>query len=59
MMDTFTQYTTPAMTYLRVFLSRNSPYSYATALSIIYIGVVAVILAIAYFLLNRFIVYRD
>ncbi len=59
MMDTFTQYNNPAMTYIRVFLYGNSQYSYATALSIIYIGVVAVILAIAYFLLNRFIVYRD
>ena len=59
MMDSFTRYDNSAMRYIRMYLYGNSHYSYATALSILYIGVVAVILGVAYFILNRFIVYRD
>ena len=59
MVDTFTQYDNVAMNYIRMYLYGNSQYSYATALSIIYIGVVAIVLGAAYILLNRLIVYRD
>lgn len=59
MVDTFTQYDNVAMNYIRMYLYGNSQYSYATALSIVYIGVVAIVLGAAYLLLNRLIVYRD
>lgn len=57
--DTFTSYDNDAMAYIRVFLYGNSQYSYAIALSIVYLSVVAIVLMVAYFVLNRFIVYRD
>ena len=59
MMDSFTRYDNAAMAYIRVFLYGNSRYSYATALSILYIGVVAVVLGITYLLIDRMMVYRD
>lgn len=59
MVDTFTSYDNVTMQYIRIFLYGNNNYAYATALSIVYILVIAVVLLIAYFILNRFIVYRD
>ena len=59
MVDTFTSYDNITMQYIRIFLYGNNNYAYATALSIVYILVIAVILLIVYFILNRFIVYRD
>ena len=59
MVDTFTSYDNITMQYIRIFLYGNNNYAYATALYIVYILVIAVILLIVYFILNRFIVYRD
>ena len=59
MVDTFTSYDNVTMQYIRVFLYGNNNYAYATALSMIYILVIAIILLVVYFILNRFIVYRD
>lgn len=57
--DSFTSYQNEAMQYIRIFLYGNNKYSYATALSLIYILIVGIVLAIGYRILSRFIIYKD
>lgn len=57
--ESFYSFSNPIVSYINGFLKDPNSFSYGSALSLIYFGVITVVIALLWFIINRFIVYQD
>lgn len=57
--ETFYSFSNPMVSFINGYLRNPNDFSYGSALSMIYFAVIAVVIALLWFIINKFILYSD